>query len=677
LVPAVVVTAALALIVGASSARAVSPGTNGVIAFVNSPALAVINPDGTGLNPNLLTLAGGLQPHNPDFSPDGSRLAFDASGKIWVANADGTGALQVPGTAGWATDPSWGPNGQRLVYESQQFVGFGLGMGSIMAIDADGASPQTILAATATEQYNEPAWSPNGKEIALELDSTVAPFFNSIALIRANGSGLQRIDSVEHSGQDAAPNWSPNGIQIVFTRSSGAVSDIYRVNAHGVGNETNLTPQHNDFWKHPTWSPDGTLIAATNENPTWELWTFSPATGFGPAARQVTDLNNAEMPTWRNVGLNTPVGTDVSVSPVDSKTGTSPVSITFGSVKQAGSTFLSTATSGPPAPNGFTMFDPPNAVYYDVVTTAVFAQAVVCIFNPLIDDQTKLIHYVDGVVPGVNVTAPGFPDLSRQEICSIPLDSLSPFLLVTAPDTTPPSIAVSHVADGLNGWNVHAPVALSIVASDASGLKGVPTCSEASPISGEGVHVVTCSVTDNAGNSASATDTVKIDTQAPQVVYTGNLGTYASGQAVSITCSAADASPGSGLASSSGCTDINGTFAPGTHTFSATATDVAGNSGAASVTFTVSAPVGTTPQALCVLTKQYVQSSANYRALPPAWRAFVDALATAVCRNAGTVKPAQVPAWAAAYRTGVAGLVRLGWLTPAQGASLIALSRTL
>ena len=93
-VPAVVVTAALALIVGASSARAVSPGTNGVIAFVNSPALAVINPDGTGLNPNLLTLGGGLQPHNPDFSPDGSRLAFDASGNVArSADVAATGVL--------------------------------------------------------------------------------------------------------------------------------------------------------------------------------------------------------------------------------------------------------------------------------------------------------------------------------------------------------------------------------------------------------------------------------------------------------------------------------------------------------------------------------------------------------------------------------------------------------
>jgi hypothetical protein len=84
---------------------------------------------------------------------------------------------------------------------------------------------------------------------------------------------------------------------------------------------------------------------------------------------------------------------------------------------------------------------------------------------------------------------------------------------------------------------------------------------------------------DNATNAA-ATATfgpIKIDTTAPTFVYTGNAGTYAADQTVTITCTPSDNL--SGVASST-CANITGpaySFALGTNAFSATATDNAGN----------------------------------------------------------------------------------------------------
>lgn len=104
-----------------------------------------------------------------------------------------------------------------------------------------------------------------------------------------------------------------------------------------------------------------------------------------------------------------------------------------------------------------------------------------------------------------------------------------------------------------------------------------------------GTTTVTCNATDAHGNAAVATTfTVTVgDTIAPVVSYTGNLGTYGVTSSVSIHCAATDS--GSGVASTT-CADIVGPawqFAVGVNTFSATATDAAGNVGSASTSFTV------------------------------------------------------------------------------------------
>jgi hypothetical protein len=109
---------------------------------------------------------------------------------------------------------------------------------------------------------------------------------------------------------------------------------------------------------------------------------------------------------------------------------------------------------------------------------------------------------------------------------------------VTVQDATPPTLSVSHTPDGSNGWNKTSQVTLSVSASDSgSGLAADPTCTDgstaltltASPttgnwttsVSGEGIHGVSCSVSDNANNSTNASDTVGIDTIAPSI---SNLG---------------------------------------------------------------------------------------------------------------------------------------------------------
>src|SRR5690349_17120359 len=84
---AVAVWAVMVSAVGASY-----PGADGRIAFTRTTnhgyeaAIYAVDSDGTDLK--LLTSTGTIASH-PAFSPDGSKIAFERDGEIWVMGSEG------------------------------------------------------------------------------------------------------------------------------------------------------------------------------------------------------------------------------------------------------------------------------------------------------------------------------------------------------------------------------------------------------------------------------------------------------------------------------------------------------------------------------------------------------------------------------------------------------------
>ncbi|HEU0300917.1 MAG TPA: HYR domain-containing protein [Longimicrobium sp.] len=90
----------------------------------------------------------------------------------------------------------------------------------------------------------------------------------------------------------------------------------------------------------------------------------------------------------------------------------------------------------------------------------------------------------------------------------------------------------------------------------------------------------------------------------PTITFSGNAGTYTVAQSVNITCTATDEVSGVDENATS-CPGASGpayTFALGTHTLTATATDLSGNSATAQTSFTVTVDDGS----LCELTRRWV-----------------------------------------------------------------------
>ena len=287
---------------------------------------------------------------------------------------------------------------------------------------------------------------------------------------------------------------------------------------------------------------------------------------------------------------------------------------------------------------------------------------------------------------------------------ALPGGTLSTLLFEPITDTSPPATSINlFPAPNAGGWN-KTNVTVNLSATDPDGVADVATidysAAGAQPIAPtvvagssasfslttEGATTVTYFAKDRAGNTEAAhTQLIRIDKTPPTITYTSNASTYTVDQTVSITCTAADppnanGTPGSGLDSTT-CLSVNApaySFPLGPNTLSATATDIAGNVGTGSTTFTVQV----TSAGLCTLTLQFIESSPRFQALPPGaqerWREKADRLCELLADAAQTENDPEASAESiAAYRNALRHLVARKLLASAQSAILLTLSKAL
>jgi hypothetical protein len=153
--------------------------------------------------------------------------------------------------------------------------------------------------------------------------------------------------------------------------------------------------------------------------------------GYTVVAGQTTIVGT----TTGGVHGETPAGTDVKVTPVESNTGGTPVTLTFTNVGTAGITTISgdeTAPTPPPDADAVTLF-------YEIATSAVFTGSIeVCINFPATvanPERLQLLHFEND--QWVDVTS----DLrvADRVICGR-VSSLSPFVVVLPRNVAPVAV---------------------------------------------------------------------------------------------------------------------------------------------------------------------------------------------------------------------------------------------
>ena len=214
---------------------------------------------------------------DPSWSPDGRRLTFEASGQIFVINADGSGLSQLT-HRGANFYPCFDYGGNEIAYDSDG--GSDLNPYSIWAMSAADGSNQRILC-----------------NLTWARMASMRPRGSGLAFIAAGDSGTSGLevwtaDSLcirtrltYGGGHNATPRYMPSGRSIAFSSQSniGGLPQIWVMNADGNG-PRQLTSLGG---VSPSWSANGDSLVYVRYDPFENtpdrnvLWVMDVATGAG------------------------------------------------------------------------------------------------------------------------------------------------------------------------------------------------------------------------------------------------------------------------------------------------------------------------------------------------------------------------------------------------------------
>jgi TolB protein len=230
-----------------------NPASDGLIAFDAARHgqwdIFVVNPDGTGLT-NITE--DNRDQRQPSWSPDGTRLMFleqRGSGmSIIVRDMRSGQSTSLAWMTGGLSDtgPTWSPDGRYVAYARE----------ALFIVPMDGTMPARQVA-NGYWAVSEGSWSPDGEHLTFAGVETRGDWSPSVYTVEIDGDTVTKLTPESEYAYD--PRWSPTGEWIAFlydvNRHSGV--DLIRpdgTDRHKIGGREVGGPLD--------WSPDGTRLAA-------------------------------------------------------------------------------------------------------------------------------------------------------------------------------------------------------------------------------------------------------------------------------------------------------------------------------------------------------------------------------------------------------------------------------
>ena len=199
----------------------------------------------------------------PSMSPDASNFVYvsAAAGKsdIYLQRVGGQNPINLTKDSPAAdTQPAFSPGGDLIAFRSERDGG------GIFIMGATGENVRRL-----TDFGFNPAWSPDGKQIAVTTETVSHPFsrvgYSELWVVdvvsgekRLIVSGRGRAERGE--GDASQASWSPHGYRIAYwgVRGNTGWRDIWTIPAGG-GPPVEVTNDVATDW-NPVWSPDGRFL---------------------------------------------------------------------------------------------------------------------------------------------------------------------------------------------------------------------------------------------------------------------------------------------------------------------------------------------------------------------------------------------------------------------------------
>ncbi|MGH1349006.1 MAG: TolB family protein [Nannocystales bacterium] len=209
--------------------------------------------------------------------PADTRIAFirlvGGGYQTFVAEADGSGEVQLTDGTRSTLDVAWAPDGQRLTVSD----------GSVLrVIEDDGANPFDVMLPEPYVSVRRASWAPDNETVVFDAGNGI---YTTVAEPGSAPAPLLIVNVND------GPEWSPDGSSIVYTRGIGTPGidqdGVYLIDADG-GNERLLTAVEWGQLTSAAWLRDGETVVFNDRDENGILQIYAVQSD-GSGRRALTD----------------------------------------------------------------------------------------------------------------------------------------------------------------------------------------------------------------------------------------------------------------------------------------------------------------------------------------------------------------------------------------------------
>jgi tRNA A-37 threonylcarbamoyl transferase component Bud32 len=158
----------------------------------------------------------------PSLTPDGRSFVYAAGGDIWLQRVGGKNPINLTkDSPAGDTQPAFSRDGEQIAFRSER------NGGGIFVMGATGESVRRL-----TDSGYNPAWSPDGQEIVFGTDQAKNPAIRLVSgsqlwVVNASSGEKRQLTKPDTVPDAVHPSWSPHGHRIAYWAVRGGQRDIW------------------------------------------------------------------------------------------------------------------------------------------------------------------------------------------------------------------------------------------------------------------------------------------------------------------------------------------------------------------------------------------------------------------------------------------------------------------